>query len=167
MKEDSATGSKPGTNSDMPERVHCENEPPISSEELGKYSKTKTKVDAVDLTQPGASILSLNLQLEQAAISEESTQPTIALIKEPPLHKVPPFFEIRRSQKGGYGAFALQDIEPYTIILEERALLEASNVDFIEKFEGLSLEEQVDFMSLACFDRIHPDKRISTFKTNR
>jgi hypothetical protein len=86
---------------------------------------------------------------------------------EPPLYTVQPYFEIKRSPKGGYGAFALQDIRKNKVILEESPLLEAHTATFIQEFEKLSKKEQGEVMSLTCFSELSDDKRIATFKTNR
>lgn len=162
----SELASVPVTDSDTLKSGQCEKEFPPTFEKQEERSKTKTGADPRDLTQ----LATFNPLSKQSLDHEElhsSTQLNTTSVIESPLHIVQPFFEIRRSPIGGYGVFAIEDIKPYTIILEEPALLEASNAEFIEKFESLSLEEQVDFMSLACFDKVSRDKRRATFKTNR
>ncbi len=84
-----------------------------------------------------------------------------------PLIQIPPYFEIRSSAKGGYGAFALEDIPPYTPLLAEPALLQATSHSILEVFKQLPEYDQQRFMDLASFDLISPNKIISIFKTNR
>lgn len=83
------------------------------------------------------------------------------------LHQVLPYFEIRKSPKGGYGAFALQDISAYTNILTESPLLQSCNETLFDDFEKLTEEQKAAYMKLACYDDIAPDKRMAIFKTNR
>jgi hypothetical protein len=158
--------STPNTDSDALGNIQNEKEPPLTSEEPDERSTTNARADPGDLAQLDTFIPSSKQSLNRE-VPPSSTQSNITSVTGPPLHSVQPFFEIRYSPMGGYGAFAIQDIKPYTIILEEPALLEASNAEFMDKFERLSPEDQVDFMSLACFDKISRDKRRATFKTNR
>jgi hypothetical protein len=87
--------------------------------------------------------------------------------EEAPLLQILPYFEIKRSDKGGYGAFALEDLPPQTNILSETALIEAANYNLLEKFELLSAVEKEKFMDLASFDKISSNKIVTIFKTNR
>jgi hypothetical protein len=94
----------------------------------------------------------------------------VPVVKEqdaPPLHNVSPYFEIRRSFKGGYGAFALRCIPAYTDILLESPLLQATNSDILQKFEELTEEEKEAYVKLASFDELSSNKIIAIFKTNR
>lgn len=84
-----------------------------------------------------------------------------------PLHIVSPYFEVKRSAKGGYGAFAIQDITAYTDILFEHALLQATSFDILEHFDNLSADDKERFLRLASFDELDSNKVIAIFKTNR
>jgi hypothetical protein len=94
---------------------------------------------------------------------------TLPIIPEDgqPLYTMAPYFEVKRSPKGGYGAFALQDIPPYTEILFEHALLQATNIDIMEQFDNLSAEGKEVFLRLASFDELDSNKVVAIFKTNR
>jgi hypothetical protein len=93
--------------------------------------------------------------------------PTIPPEDGRPLHTVDPYFQVRRSPKGGYGAFALQDIPPYTEILSEHALLQATSSDILQYFERLSEKDKEVFMLLASFDKLDWNKVVAIYKTNR
>jgi hypothetical protein len=97
--------------------------------------------------------------------SMQSSNPTE--VDQSPLLQAAPYFEIRISLKGGYGAFALQDIPRFTVILSEPSLLQATNGNVLEKFEALSQNEKKEFLRLASFDELDANKIIAIFKTNR
>ncbi len=86
---------------------------------------------------------------------------------KPHLLTVAPYFEVKISPKGGYGAFALQDIAAHTEILSETALLQATNVNILDRFEGLSKEDKEVFLLLASFDGLDSNRVVAIFKTNR
>jgi hypothetical protein len=86
---------------------------------------------------------------------------------EPPLYTIAPYFEVRKSPKGGYGAFALKDIPRDTEILSEKALVQASSSDVRMHFSKLSADNQEAYLKLASFDDLDSDRTIAIFKTNR
>jgi hypothetical protein len=97
--------------------------------------------------------------------SMESSNPSEA--DQSPLHQIAPYFEVRPSTKGGYGAFALEYIPPFTMILSESSLMEGTNGEILEKFEALSQDDKEAFLKLASFDEVDSNKVIAIFKTNR
>lgn len=106
----------------------------------------------------------------QSLISAAPLSPHIPVITPEdgqPLYTVAPYFEVKRSPKGGYGAFALQDIPPYTDILFEHALLQATNIDILEQFDNLLAEDKESFLRLASFDKLDSNEIVAIFKTNR
>jgi hypothetical protein len=106
----------------------------------------------------------------QSSISVTPSPPHILTITQEdgqPLYTVAPYFQVRKSPKGGYGAFALQDIPPYTGILSEHALLQATNINILDQFENLSALEKESFVRLASFDELDSNKIVAIFKTNR
>jgi hypothetical protein len=103
-----------------------------------------------------------------SSINPTSSQtPPITSEDGQPLYTVAPYFEVKKSPKGGYGAFALQDIPPYTEILFEHPLLQATSIDILEKFDYLSAEDKKVFLRLASFDKLDSNKVVAIFKTNR
>ncbi|KAE8449536.1 hypothetical protein EG329_008145 [Mollisiaceae sp. DMI_Dod_QoI] len=77
------------------------------------------------------------------------------------------FFEVRRSLKGGYGAFATRDIEVGTVIMTEKPLLRANLSTFFHEHEKLSTEQKADYQSLYACPGLSEDRRFSIFMTNR
>jgi hypothetical protein len=107
--------------------------------------------------------------VSQLLNSENPTSPHTSTTSEyePPLYTVAPYFEVRKSPKGGYGAFALEDIPRDTEILSEKSLVQASSSDVRIHFSKLSTDNQEAYLKLASFDDLDSDKIIAIFKTNR
>jgi hypothetical protein len=108
--------------------------------------------------------------VSQPLNSKNSTSPhtsTTSSEYEPPLFTVAPYFEVRKSPKGGYGAFASEDIPRDTEILSEKALVQASSSDVRRHFSKLSADNQEAYLKLASFDDLDSDRIIAIFKTNR
>ncbi|CAL3970430.1 unnamed protein product [Diplocarpon coronariae] len=77
------------------------------------------------------------------------------------------YFEARRSSKGGYGAFALDDIEEGTVVLKEKALFKASFVEVFSKLEGLTCEERREYRTLHGYEAMSHCRDLAIYKTNR
>jgi hypothetical protein len=77
------------------------------------------------------------------------------------------YFEVRASQKGGYGAFAIKDISKDTIIITEKALFSGTTIDVFHMFEQLAREQRDEYMNLHAHNGFGTHKILSIFKTNR
>lgn len=63
-----------------------------------------------------------------------------------------PYFTIKESPKGGYGAFASQDIPNGTVIHEESHLLSINGYYELEqKFDELNDEQKETILNMVCF----------------
>lgn len=78
-----------------------------------------------------------------------------------------PFFEVRISPKGGYGAFATRDIEVGTLVMTEEPLLRAMSGDVFFEYERLTAEQRREYRSLYGWAELSNNPIISIFKTNR
>ncbi|KAH8801404.1 hypothetical protein F5884DRAFT_513703 [Xylogone sp. PMI_703] len=96
-----------------------------------------------------------------------SSSPTVSAgsVSERPLF-VTEFFEVRGSPKGGYGAFALDDIDVGTVIFSEKPLFKAHEISFHHEYERLSQEQREEFATLSCNRGLSADPEIATFLTN-
>jgi hypothetical protein len=97
--------------------------------------------------------------------SSSSTVP-LTSYEAPPLF-VTNFFEVRKSPKGGYGAFATKDIEKDTVIMSEEPLFRAAYIEVFYKYEALSLEEREEYRSLFGWKGVSEYQVLAIFKTNR
>jgi hypothetical protein len=97
--------------------------------------------------------------------SSSSTVP-LASYEAPPLFATN-FFEVRKSPKGGYGAFATKDIEKDTVIMSEEPLFRAAYIEVFYKYEALSLEKREEYRSLFGWKGVSEYQVLAIFKTNR
>jgi hypothetical protein len=77
------------------------------------------------------------------------------------------YFEARRSRKGGYGAFAVKDIEKHTVIMAEKPLFRANFFEVFLEYEQLTPEQKKEYLSLHGWKGIDKHKILSIFKTHR
>lgn len=135
------------------------------------FSTEKRRSDMLETIKsqqmsPQSASKSISQSLNPASPASPHTPP-ITPEDGQPLYIMAPYFEVKRSPKGGYGAFALQDIPPYTEILFEHALFQATNINILEQFDNLSAEGKEVFLKLASFDELDSNKVVAIFKTNR
>jgi hypothetical protein len=84
----------------------------------------------------------------------------------PPLFIVD-FFEVRKSPKGGYGAFAIKDIEKGTVIMSEEPLFRANYLEVFYKYEALPAEKRDEYRTLFGWKGVSDHHILAIFKTNR
>ncbi len=77
------------------------------------------------------------------------------------------FFEIKKSPKKGYGAFAIKDIENGTIIMIEAPLFRARPVEVFTEWEKLTAEQRAEYRTLHGHMALNTDRRMAIFMTNR
>jgi hypothetical protein len=77
------------------------------------------------------------------------------------------FFEVRKSPKGGYGAFATKDIEKDTVIIAEDPLFRATYLEVFYKYEALPAEKRDEYRSLFGWKGVSDHQVLAIFKTNR
>ncbi|PVH89506.1 SET domain-containing protein [Cadophora sp. DSE1049] len=77
------------------------------------------------------------------------------------------YFEVRRSKKGGYGAFATKDIETETIIMVEKPLFRANFMEVFVELEKLTREQRREYRTLHGYTGLSPTKDLAIYKTNR
>lgn len=78
------------------------------------------------------------------------------------------WFKIDKSSLGGYGVFALKDIDPYITILLERPFLHLKNYNTLsQKYQNLNSEEKLVFDGLHAFAKNHSDKLMQRANANR
>ncbi len=87
-------------------------------------------------------------------------------IGSPPLFTTE-YFEIHKSTKGGYGAFASKDIEKDTVIMIEKPLFRSDFMGVFIELEKLTREERKEYRALYGFEKLEPIRDLSIFKTNR
>ncbi|KAI0996907.1 hypothetical protein K3495_g11276 [Podosphaera aphanis] len=58
-------------------------------------------------------------------------------------------FEVRKTARRGYGAFATKNIEKGTIVLAEKSLMKAETMTIYHEFEKLSRQQQFEYYSMA------------------
>jgi hypothetical protein len=86
--------------------------------------------------------------------------------KQDPLFKNG-FLEVKKSPKGGYGAFAIKDIEVGTVVLSEEPAFRASFGEVFYQYEGLRKEQRAEYRSLHGWSALADNHILSVFKTNR
>lgn len=77
------------------------------------------------------------------------------------------YFDVRLSNKGGYGAFASKDIKKNTVIMTEKPLFRSTFPDVFIELEKLKRKERREYRTLHGFKGISPVLDIAIFKTNR
>jgi hypothetical protein len=77
------------------------------------------------------------------------------------------FFEVRKSPKGGYGAFATKDLEKDTIIMSEEPLFRAAFMDVFIEFEKLPADKRAEYRTLFGWKGVSDNQILAIFKTNR
>jgi hypothetical protein len=87
-------------------------------------------------------------------------------------YEVPPlfttdYFEVRKSSKGGYGAFAIKDIEKSTVIVAEEPLFQATYGEVFYKYESLPIEKRAEYRSLVGWKGTSDFEILAIFRTNR
>ncbi|KAF8853204.1 SET domain-containing protein [Acephala macrosclerotiorum] len=87
--------------------------------------------------------------------------------KKPDPLFVTEFFEVHRSPKGGYGAFATKDIEVGTVVMSEEPLFRATFSEVFYKYENLTTEQRVEYRSLHGWSGLGLPRLLAIFKTNR
>lgn len=107
-----------------------------------------------------------------SAHSRTSSSSSIDSIYPKPPRKSDPlfvteFFEVRRSPKGGYGAFATKDIEVGTVIMSEKPLFRAISGEVFYKYENLATEQREEYRSLHGWSGLGLPRLLAIFKTNR
>ncbi|CZR55981.1 uncharacterized protein PAC_05869 [Phialocephala subalpina] len=77
------------------------------------------------------------------------------------------YFEVRKSPKGGYGAFATKDIEVGTVVMSEEPLFRAATMDVYYMYWNLTAEQRVEYRSLHGWSGLGLPRLLAIFKTNR
>ncbi|KAH9903740.1 hypothetical protein F4778DRAFT_790802 [Xylariomycetidae sp. FL2044] len=77
------------------------------------------------------------------------------------------YFEVKESAVAGLGAFALQDLEPFQVVLMERPLMYGDTSTVIETLDKLTEPQRAAFSTLAAYTpSTNDDRRHAIFKTN-
>jgi hypothetical protein len=76
-------------------------------------------------------------------------------------------FEVRKSPKGGWGAFALVDIEKDTVVLSEAPLFRSGALQIYAEYEKLTSQQRKEYLTLACWYGVENYKVQAIFNTNR
>jgi hypothetical protein len=105
-------------------------------------------------------------------VSSFSSASSSSLAPSPPTSPTRPlftteFFEVRPSAKGGYGAFAIENIAKGTIILTEKALFTAEFTEVFYAYENLKPKERKEYRSLYSYQGVDNELLLAIFKTNR
>lgn len=111
-------------------------------------------------------------------LASESSSPSISPWTTPPTSPIlasssevvlftTEYFEVRKSENKGYGAFAIKDIEVGTMVLVEKPLFKGEVVEVYAKLEYLTREELTNYMNLCYWQKLEADPRIARFLTNR
>lgn len=78
------------------------------------------------------------------------------------------WFKVGKSKLGGYGVFALKDIDPSTTILLEHPFLRLRNYNSLrQKYENLNPEEKLVFDGLHAFAKNQSDELMQRANANR
>lgn len=77
------------------------------------------------------------------------------------------YFVVLKSTKGGYGAFATEDIAAGTVILEEKALMKATTMQVYYAFEGLTPHQRKEYGMLHGFMALSGNRVEAIFMTNQ
>ncbi|KAL5327843.1 hypothetical protein ACEPPN_005549 [Leptodophora sp. 'Broadleaf-Isolate-01'] len=77
------------------------------------------------------------------------------------------YFEVRRSEKGGYGAFATKDIEKEIIVMTEKPLFRATFMEVFVELEKLTKEQRREYRTLHGHMRLSNSEDLAIYKTNR
>lgn len=89
-------------------------------------------------------------------------------VKYPEIGFKTDYFEVRKSPKKGYGAFAIKDIKEGTIISSEAPLFATHFSDLFRELEKLTPEQRAEYRTLAAYMKLEPCSRdMSIFMTNR
>lgn len=99
--------------------------------------------------------------------SSSSSFSSTSTISEPTPLFTTDFFEVRKSPKGGYGAFATKDIEKDTIIMSEEPLFRAALMEVFIEFENLPADKRAEYRTLFGWQGVSDDEILAIFKTNR
>ncbi|KUJ18770.1 SET domain-containing protein [Mollisia scopiformis] len=114
----------------------------------------------------GSSTPSGSPRARSSSGSSYNSQYPIPPAKADPLF-VTEFFEVCKSPKGGYGAFATKDIEVGTVIMSEEPAFRATFGEVFYMYEGLTTEQRVEYRSLHGWSALAHNRILSIFKTNR
>ena len=98
--------------------------------------------------------------------SNTSTSSSSSSSAFPPLF-VTEFFEARRSPKGGYGAFAIRDIEQGTVIIAEKPAFRAEFMEVFTLYEKMAQEIRDEYRTLHGWEALSDHPVLAIFKTNR
>ncbi|KAL2061406.1 hypothetical protein VTL71DRAFT_7679 [Oculimacula yallundae] len=77
------------------------------------------------------------------------------------------YFDVRRSKKGGYGAFATKDVEKGTIVMTEKPLFRASFMEVFFELEKLTKAQRQEYKTLHGHMELSDSRELAIFKTNR
>ncbi|CZS97815.1 uncharacterized protein RAG0_06718 [Rhynchosporium agropyri] len=77
------------------------------------------------------------------------------------------YFEVRRSKKGGYGAFARKDIEKGTVVMTEKSLFRANFLEVFFELEKLTKEQRREYRTLHGHMALSDSRELAIYKTNR
>jgi len=109
---------------------------------------------------------SLTPTLSPSSSSSSNQSFSTSSSEAPPLFTTE-FFEVRKSPKGGYGAFAIKDIEKDIVIMAEKPLFRATYMEVYYKYESLSTSQREEYRSLHGWEGVNEHQVLSIFKTNR
>ncbi|KAE9367024.1 SET domain-containing protein [Stipitochalara longipes BDJ] len=98
--------------------------------------------------------------------SSSSLSSSTSSSEAPPLF-VTDYFEVRKSPKGGYGAFATKDIEKDIVIMSEAPLFRAMFMEVFLKFEALPKDLRDEYKTLVGWKELSNHEILAIFKTNR
>lgn len=77
------------------------------------------------------------------------------------------YFEVKRSPKKGYGAFATKDIIEGTVIMIETPLFRTLPFGVMAAWWNLTREQRAEYATLASYDVLDPGNRtMAIYKTN-
>jgi hypothetical protein len=91
----------------------------------------------------------------------------LSISPEAPPLLVTDYFEVRKSSKGGYGAFAIKEIKEGTIIMSEEPLFRAAYIEVFYKYEALPRDQRKEYRSLFGWKGVSEHPVLAIFKTNR
>lgn len=103
-----------------------------------------------------------------SSYSSSSSSCPGTMAKSPDISFSTEFFEVKKSPRKGYGAFALKDIKEGTVISSEAPLFTSNFFDLFHELEKLTPEQRAQYRTLAAYMKLEPCSRdASIFMTNR
>ena len=107
--------------------------------------------------------MSISLSSPANSASTQST-PTLS---SPEILFTTDLFDVRKSPKGGWGAFAIRDVERGTVVFSELPLFRTKIGNIYHEYENLTREQRAEYRTLAHWYKVNPTKVMGVFLTNR